>query len=242
MKAKIPALGVLIAASTFGLAAHAAVVTFSFSGAGVSGAGVFTAIPNIAPPDPNPACGTTGNNPCRTDPPGAYAITSITGTFTDAAAGLSNAAITGLIPIHPANERDPAFDPLVPSSLSFFDLVPHVPGPNGAFSYNNLFFPGGSPIDCDFPFTGTFVDVFGMAFTVAGGFAVNLWGDGNELGPGTTTYGVRVTDGKTLLVDQFDGVNAVASIPEPSTWMFMLIGLGGLGYTLRRGRCHALPA
>jgi hypothetical protein len=227
----------LIAAVAVGLPAHAGVVPFEFSGLGFSGNGFLTVTPNVAPPDPNPLCGTAGNNPCRTDPPGAYKITSITGTFSDATDGISNAAITGLVPINPANERDPTFDPLVPSSLSFVDFAP---GPTGYLSYNNLFFPNGSPIDCAFPYSGTFVDVFGTAFTVAGGYTVDFWGDGNLNGPGTTTYGVGVTDGSQLLDYQFAGVNA--AIPEPSTWILMLLGLGGLGYGLRRERRRAILA
>jgi hypothetical protein len=153
--------------------------------------------------------------------PGAYAITAITGTFSNPANGIVNAAITGLVPINPANERDAVFDPLVPSSLSFIDYGP----PSGSLIYNNLFFSDGSPIDCDFPFTGTFVDVFGVAFTVAGGYTVDLWGDGDMFGPGTTTYGVGVTDGTSLLAYQFAGVDA--SVPEPSS--FALLGTGLLG-------------
>lgn len=239
MKVGIPILGA-IAALAFAAQASAAVVTFSFSnGGGVSGGGTFTTVPNVSPPDPNPLCGTVGQNACRADPVGAYKITSISGTFSDTADGITNAAITSLIPISPANERDAVFDPLVPTSLSFHDF----PGPPAnAFTYNNLFFPAGSPIDCDFPYTGTFLDVFGLGFNVAGGYAVNLWGDGDLHGPGTLTYGVRVTDGTRFLVDQFDGVTAAASIPEPSTWMVMLMGLGALGYALRRRHGQTLPA
>jgi len=236
MKIRIPVFGV-VAALAFAAQADAAVITFGFSnGLGVSGNGFFTATPNVSPADPNPLCGQPGQNACRADPVGAYSITGISGTFSDTADGINNAAITGLIPISPANERDAIFDPLVPTSLSFYDF-----GSN-AFTYNNLFFPNGSPIDCAFPFAGTFVDVFGLAFNVAGGYAVDLWGDGDLHGPGTLTYGVRVTDGTRFLVDQFDGVNATATIPEPSTWMMMLAGFGALGYALRRRRVRPQAA
>jgi hypothetical protein len=230
MRAKIPAVGAFLAAAAFAAQAHAGTVFFSFSGGGFSGSGAFTVVPNVAPADPNPLCGMAGENPCRTDPPGAYRITGITGTFSDAIDGISGAAITGLVPINPANERDLVFDPLVPSSLSFIDY------PGGALTYNNLYFPGGSPIDCAFPYSGTFVDVFGVAFTVAGGYTVDLWGDGDLHGPGTTTYGVGVTDGTQGLAYQFDGVSAAAGVPEPSTWALMLIGFGGLGFGLRQAR------
>jgi PEP-CTERM motif-containing protein len=241
MRASIPAIGAFLAVAAFGMQAHATQAVFSFSGGPFSGSGVFTIAPNISPPDPNPLCGTAGANPCRADPAGAYAITGVSGTFSDSNLGISNAAITGLVPINPANERDPTFDPLVPTSLSFVDYS--GPPAAGALTYNNLFFPGGSPIDCNYPFSGTFLDVFGAAFTVAGGYTVNLWGDGDEPVIGNT-YGVGVTNGVSQLDYQFDGVSGVASVPEPRAWALMLMGFGGLGWSLRRSRArsHALTA
>ncbi|HEY2750219.1 PEP-CTERM sorting domain-containing protein [Phenylobacterium sp.] len=235
MKSLLIAVGALLAASVSGLPAQAATAIFSFSGGAFSGSGVFTITPNVSPPDPNPLCGTAGNNACRADPPGAWAITGVTGTFSDTNLGISNAAITGLVPIHPANERDPTFDPLVPTSLSFVNYS--LPAP-GALTYNNLFFTAGSPIDCAYPFSGTFLDVFGAAFTVEGGLTVDLWGDGAEPVLGLT-YGVGVTDGVRRLDYQFDGVSASARVPEPSTWALLLAGFGGLGWNLRRARSRA---
>ena len=248
MKTKIPALGALIAALTFGAQAHAAVYSFQVSGGPFSVQGLLAVQPNVSSPDPNPLCGTAGNDPCRSDPAGAYRITGISGSFTDAADGIFNAPITGLIPISPSSERDPLlggpFDPLVPSSLSFLDASPvDIPGGN-YLSYNNLFFPGGSPIDCDFPFAGTFVDVFGVAFTVQGGYRADLWGDGDLFGPGTATYGVGVMNSSGILTSQFAGVSgSAAAVPEASTWLLLLMGFGALGYGLRRARRPAaLPA
>jgi hypothetical protein len=229
MRAIVSALGALIGAALFGSQAQAAfVVPFSINGAGFSAAGHFTVEKNVAPADPDPDCGTAGHNACRTDPVGAYRIVAVDGTFSDATDGIVGAAITGLVPISPTNERDPKFDPLVPSSLSYIDF------PGGALTYNNLFFPGGSPIDCDFPYSGTFVDVFGAAFTVAGGYTVDLWGDGDMNGPGTRTYGVGVTDGSQGLAYVFAGVDATSGVPEPASWGLMLLGFGALGLRLRR--------
>ena len=126
------------------------------------------------------------------------------GHFRTPAIGLT-ASITGLVPTHPSNESS-TFDPLVPASLSFIDYTNETPG--NALSYNNLFFPAGSPIDCAYPLDGTFLDVFGTAFTVAGGDTVDFWGDGNAGPGGALTCGIGVTDGTNLLDYKFAGVSA----------------------------------
>ncbi len=216
---KIAALSALLAALACGAPANAHVVAFSFSGAGTSGKGLLTYVPNVSPADPNPACGTPANNPCRADPSGAFAITGISGTFSDPADGVNNAAITGLVPINPADERDPVFDPLVPTSLSFVDFAP-----GQDFTYNNLFFPNGSPIDCAHPFSRTLFDVFGVAFTVAGGYTVNLWGDGDVPVLGLT-HGITVISLDQELVNQFNGVNA--AMPERPPWRCLVLGCSG---------------
>jgi hypothetical protein len=226
-------LAACIAALGFDAQAQAAVVDFSVAGAGYSLTGAFTVATDVPPTDPDPTCGTAGGNACRSDPAGAVRITGVSGVFSDSADGIVNAAIGGLIPISPSNERDPVFDPLPPSSLSFVD---YAPSSGGYFSYDNLLFLAGSPIDCGtFPFAGTFLDDFGTAFTVAGGYLVNLWGDGDLHGPGTTAYGIDVVSDGTLLSSSFDGLSGSA-VPEPSTWAMMLLALGGLGWRLRRQR------
>jgi len=235
MKRTGVAFAALVSALALSAPASARVVDWSIDGLGVSGHGTFSIVPDHSPPDPDPLCGTAGHNPCRSDPAGAWAITGVSGVITDANAGVADAAITGLIPINPAPERDPVFDPLVPSSLSFYD---YDPANNGDFTYNNLFFPNGSPIDCAFPFAGTFVDVFGAAFTLAGGYVADLWGDGDfpVPGGGTQTYGFRLEQGTQELDNQFAGINGVAAAPEPAAWMLLLAGFSGLGLVLRRRR------
>ena len=70
--------GVLIATHALGLRADAGTVSFGLSGAGVSGSGTLT----------------FGTDPVQGDPSGAYAITNITGTFSDATSNITNEAIT----------------------------------------------------------------------------------------------------------------------------------------------------
>lgn len=213
--------GAAVAAITFAGQASADVIHFGFSNGIVHGSGYLTVVPDVAPPDPNPNCGTPGNNACRTDPAGAYAITAISGRFSDSRDGITNAAITGLVPINPANERDPTFDPLVPSSLSFIAF------PGGANSYDNLFFANGSPIDCTgYPFSGTFLDVYGTAFKVAGGYTVNLFGLGDVPGVGLT-YGVSVSGASGQLYNAPNGGVEMA-VPEPGSLALLGTGIFGL--------------
>jgi len=247
MKIGVFVAGVTAATLAFGADARAAsTYTFEFNGPGVSGVATVTVVPNVSPPDPNPACGTPGNNACRQDPPGpgTLKITDITGTFTDTNNGLTinNAAITGLVPIDPANERDTIFDPAVPTSLSFIDWA-HEPSTQDAFSYDNLFFPNGNPVDCNYPFYGTLLDPFGVMFTIAGGDTVGLWGYGDVPESGLT-YGVVVTDRiNTFDYTAYPGNISAALVPEPSTWAMMLAGFAGLSFagyrTSRKGASFA---
>ena len=235
--------GVVFASLAFVLPARASQIGFGFSGAGYSGNGSFTYVPDVSPPDPDPLCGSDGDS-CRADPAGAYAITGITGTFSDATDGISDATITGLVPISPVNEHDPIFDPLVPTSLSYV----------GPLSYDNLFFPNGNPFDCDFPYDGTYFDVFGVAFTLSNGDTAVLWGDGIRPADGPVplfdangnlivgpTYGLGVLNSDDVeLSSAFSGVNA--AVPEPSSIALLLAGLAMIGGAFYFGRKKAMAS
>ena len=221
MNNKLMAGASLLVLLMMGQQAHANKWTVGFTGAGVNARITFTGVPNVEPPDPNPLCGTPGQNPCRHDPPGAYMLTGISGSFSDSNIGIHNASITGLIPISPTNERDVVFDPAVPTSLSYIDFTNENP-PGAGLSYNNLFFPDGNPIDCDYPFSGTLLDVFGAAFTISGGDTVVLWGDGDFLF-GPLTYGVGVVDAS--LTNELDYQFAGISAPEPDALWLLAPGM-----------------
>lgn len=94
---------------------------FSFSGGGLSGSGILqysnTPVPGV---------------------PGAYQVTGISGTFTDASVGLYNQQITSLETTSlPTVNTDGTFLP---------------PGAAAGYTFDNLFYPGGnSPVICPLP-------------------------------------------------------------------------------------------
>jgi len=198
--------------------------------------------PDVSPTDPDPLCSTVGHV-CRADPSSALKIPDITGSFSDPTAGISTAPITALVPISPTNEKDAIFDPLVPTSLSYV----------GSLSYDNLFFPNGNPLDCEYPYDGTLLDVFGVAFTITGGDTAVVWGDGVRPADGPLalydangalivgpTYGVGVLNADDQVVGYaFSGVNA--AVPEPVTLSLFGVGLAG-AVAMRRRRKKAMAA
>ena len=204
LKRLIPA-GCIIAAASLG-AARAGSFDFNFTGSGVTGSIQLTY-------DVNPNTGVLpGTSPNPVDPIGSYIVTGISGTFSDSNIGLLNASITSIEASNPAHP-EPA-NLLAPASFGFYIISHGVHTPDGTapgFSYDNLFYPGGSPqAASDYPFHGGFFDIYGLIFHTDSGKTVNLWSDG-DFGGGPT-YGAGVTDGTDVL----DYVDGLVPVPEPA--------------------------
>jgi hypothetical protein len=124
---------------------------------------------------------------------------------------------------------------LAPNDFSKFAVAAGLPAQNnGSLSYDNLYYPGGSPQTAsDYPPHGGFLDIYGLMFNIGGGRVVNFWSNGvfNETGIDPADYGVAVATQDAAL-DYVAG--GVVAVPEPSTYAFMLAGLGVLGWVTRR--------
>jgi hypothetical protein len=207
-------LAVLALTTTVAMApaAKADSFNFSFSGGGLSATGVIdvsSAVPGVA---------------------GAYQVTGIHGTFSDANTGLTNASITGLVSTSlpsPIN-GDGTFLP--PGTFALTQ-----PAGDEGLSFDNLFYPNGdspaicppSPTEAGYPFHGGSLDIYGVLFTVDGGYTVDMWSNG--VLPGTTAPDYGVTDAiGTTRGNSADVSFAASPVPEPGT--LMLLGTGMLGF------------
>jgi hypothetical protein len=165
--------------------------------------------------------------------PGAYEVTNISGTFTDAAAGISNAPILGLVQVA-FNRPDPD-NLLAPNNFSRFVVAAGLaPQNNGFLSYDNLYWPGGAPQTAsDYPAYGGIVDIYGLMFRIGDGKVVNFWSNGVFSGPAEgPIYGVAVAT-----VDQaLDYANGISVVPEPTSVALLLLGLGVTGWVARQQR------
>lgn len=208
-------------------------VSFNLIGAGVSGDIDLTYVAN---PNTGPLPGTSPN---PVDPVGSYVVTGISGTFSDANIGLLDTSITAIVPSNPSNPEPTNLQ--APHSFGFFTVLNGVTSPGGTapgLSYDNLYYPGGSPqTSSDYPFHGGVLDIYGLVFQTASGKSVNLWSNGDS--GGGVDYGVAVTDGTSVL-DYVGG--GVTVVPEPAEWPVMAGGVALAGAFLARRRARASVA
>jgi hypothetical protein len=212
-KGFLAAVTVIAAALSLGSAARAGTIDFAFTGSGVSGSIDLTY---------GAATDATYSN--------AFVVTGISGTFSDSNIGVSNAPIG---PLEPRNFATP--EPgnlLAPNSFSRFAVAAGLPAVNNGFlTYDNLFWPGGSPPTAsDYPFGGGFLDIYGLLFDIGGGRVVNFWSNG-DTGNGVD-YGVAVATSAMSL----DYVGGGVMVPEPVS--LSLLGAGIVALCAMR-RCAA---
>lgn len=218
MKKALVFLATLFLSASYPLEVAAQTFSFDLTGPGVSGTVVLTY-----------------GSATDAKYPQAFEVTGISGSFSDSNNGLNlvNVPILSLVPINHAAPE--ATNLLAPNDFSKFAVGAGLPAQNNGFlSYDNLFWPGGSPQTAsDFPFQGGFLDIYGLMFDIGSGKVVDFWSNGNfsGTGPGPVNYGVAVATADTAL-DYVSG--GVAAVPEPSSYALMLAGLGVLGSIVRR--------
>lgn len=217
------ALSVLL----YSMPAYASDFAFNLNGPTVRGSVVITY-------SANPNTGVLpGTAPNPVDPIGSYIVTGATGTFADTTLGWTK-TITGVAGSNPSSPN--ATNLLAPASFGHYLVASGVPGPDGiapGFSYDNLFYPDGSPQTAtDYPFHGGFLDIYGLVFKTTDNVVINFWSNG-DFGNGVS-YGAGYTDGLTVL-GRAESIG-VAAVPEPASWAMMIVGFGVAGSALRLRR------
>lgn len=196
--------------------ANASTFDFSFVGPGVSGTVQLT-------------YGTAADAKY----PQAFEVTGITGTFSDSNNGLNiiNAPIGPLEPIK--HDTPEPTNLLAPHDFSRFPVASGLSAQNnGVLTYDNLFYPSGSPPTASsYPLHGGFFDIYGLMFDIGGGRVVDFWSNGNPTGTPPFDYGVAVATSDASL--NYIGGGATVT-PEPGA--LGLLGSGLLGMLVWRRR------
>ena len=154
---------------------------------------------------------------------GSLHASAIVFSFTDT----DNAVFTASGTLTATDNGDGTFT--VVSGDGFFngDPITLIPGsgtsPSGLFIYNNLIYPGGNPL----------LDVNGLLFRDDVTSAeINVWGNGPFPASYYSTY--TGLDGSYPLADTNSVFALSATVPESSTSLLLVTGLGLIAFGWRR--------
>ena len=155
--------------------------------------------------------------------PEALKIIKISGTFSDTNNGLNIInAIVG--PLQPVKQDAPELgNSAAPKDFSRFAVTTGLgPENNGFLTYDNLFWPNGSPPTAsDYPLHGGILDIYGLMFGIGGGRVVDIWSNGDPAGTGVgPIYGAAVATSATAL----DYVGGVRSRRNPARLLCLVAG------------------
>lgn len=213
---KLTVSAALLFAASLPFSANASTVEYTFSGPGVSGMLQLT-------------YGTATDSMY----PQAYELTGISGTFSDSNNGLNivDAPVGPLVAI--THDTPEPGNLLAPNDFSRFPVASGLPAQNNGFlTYDNLYWPGGSPATAsDYPLHGGILDIYGLMFDIGGGTVVDLWSNGTPTGAGPIDYGVGVATSASAL--DYVGGGVVVS-PEPGAFVLLAGGLLVLMFRRRR--------
>lgn len=170
--------------------------------------------------------------------------------ITGATGQLNGVKITGVLGVNPT--EPPEGESLIPKSYTLFGI--EGVGDHNGVTYDNLFYPTGSPAICwivdaehpdgyfAFPFYGGMFDLLGVMFTLDDGGLLDLWSFGvvdpdvpGYLPPFVSglTYGMKLIqptegDGWQVLDRPPFGTASVVSVPEPDVLWLFVAGLLGV--------------